>query len=432
LFRQVVTQEVTYQSMPFALRSNLHERVAAYVEASDVDMVDRHLDLLAHHYWNSANLPKKREYLRRAGDAAQGSYANLAAIDYFDRLVPLVEAGERVDVLLKLGKVRELVGDWRGAKDVDSDALRLAESIADEHLRALAETALAEVARKEGRYSESTELLDRARRRFDSLGDQAGVARVLHLNGTLAAQRGEYPSAVESYEASLRIREQAGDKASMGSLLSNLGIVAEYQGDYPASHAFHERALALRTQIGDRWAISISTNNLGMIALAQERYEEARAWFEKAIALGREVGDTWVVAVCKSNLANAARGLADYATARRYYAECLRAYRNYDDRWSIAFLLEDIAVLTACEGNGSAALELMGAADAARSAIGAPRSPSLAAEIEKKLRRSIVTLSEQDRSECRARGASVDLAAAMDSALALCASDGVARLASGQ
>ena len=76
LFKHVVTQEVAYESMPYAIRSMLHERVGSYIEETEADAIERNLDLLAHHYWRSENLPKKREYLGRAGEAAQASYAN--------------------------------------------------------------------------------------------------------------------------------------------------------------------------------------------------------------------------------------------------------------------------------------------------------------------------------------------------------------------
>ena len=111
LFKHIVTQEVAYESMPFAFRSMLHERVGRYIEATEPDAIERNLDLLAHHYWHGENLPKKREYLGRAGTAAEASYANAAAIGYFERLVPLVEGRTRIDALLKLGKVLELVGE---------------------------------------------------------------------------------------------------------------------------------------------------------------------------------------------------------------------------------------------------------------------------------------------------------------------------------
>jgi len=420
LFKHVVTQEVAYESMPFAIRSMLHERVGHYIEASEVDAIDRHLDILAHHYWRSDNLPKKREYLGRAGDAAQASYANRAAIDYFERLAPLVEQGNRVDVLLKLGKVLELVGNWRRAEQVDGEAMVIAEELGDDHAKASCETALAEVARKQGRFDEALARLDRATSEFRSLGEESGVGNVLKLVGTIAAQRGEYDKAVENYEASLAIRERAGDKASMGSLLSNLGIIAEYRGEYERSRALHERALALRTEIGDRWAIGNSTNCIGMVATLQKRYAEARDWFQKSIQLNREVGDAWMVAINHNNLGNATRGLGDYEAARKHYADSLRAYRDYDDRWALAFLLEDIGIFAAMSGDPRAALELVGAAGALRDAIGAPRSPTLEEEIAKALAETATSLSDEERTMCTTRGRSLDLGAAVERALALC------------
>ncbi|MEP7181311.1 MAG: tetratricopeptide repeat protein [Betaproteobacteria bacterium] len=420
VFRHVVTQEVAYESMPFAFRSMLHERVGGYIETSEADSIERHLDLLAHHYWHSANHRKKSEYLGRAGDAAQASYANPAAIDYFQRLSPLVEGSARVEVLLKLGEVLELVGNWQRAEAIDKEAFALAENLDNDHSRAACEVALAEVVRKQGRFGEAFELLDRALHRFEVLREEAGVARVLHLVGTIATQRGDYDKAVNSYDASLAIRERTGDKASMGGLLSNLGIVAEYRGDYARSRAFHERALALRREIGDRWAIGISMNNLGMVAFLQDHYAEARDWFQKSMQLCREVGDAWMVAIGLNNLGNATRGLGDYEAARRHYADSLRAYRNYDDRWALAFLLEDIGILAALDGDPRSALELMGAAESLRELIGAPRAPSLEEEIEKKLGPYAVLLSEQEQIDLRARGRSRNLAGAVEYALEHC------------
>ena len=105
--------------MPYAIRAVIHEQVGDYIERTEADAIELQLDLLAHHYWNSENLEKKREYLIRAGEAAETTYANAAAIDYLERAAPLVGEDERVDLLLKLGKVVELVGDWQRAEEVE-------------------------------------------------------------------------------------------------------------------------------------------------------------------------------------------------------------------------------------------------------------------------------------------------------------------------
>jgi predicted ATPase len=420
VFKHVVTQEVAYESMPYAFRSLLHERCGRYLEHAEPDAVERNLDLLAHHYGRSENLAKKREYLARAGDAAQAAYANAAAIAYFQQLVPLVAGAHRVEALLKLGKVLELVGEWSHAEKVVAEALGLAQSLGDRLAYAGCETALAEIARKQGRYEEAVARLERAAREFGTLSDDAGVGRVLHLAGTVAAQRGDYAKATENYEASLAIRERLGDKASMGALLSNLGIVVEYQGDLDAARRFHERALALRTETGDRWAIAVSTNNLGLILAMQRRFDEARTLLERSMQLSREVGDGWLVAIGHNNLGNTTRGLGDYDAARSHYHDSLRAYRDFDDKWAMAILLEDIGMLAALTGDAPAALELAGAADALRVAIGAPRAPPQEEEIEAKLNAAAASLSEQERTAHRTRGRALDLAGAIERALCFC------------
>ena len=422
LFKHVVTREVAYESMPFGFRAMLHERVGRYIEDTEADAVDRNLDLLAYHFWHSDVREKKREYLGRAGSAAQAAYANASAIDYFERLTPLLSKGSRLDVLLKLGKVLELVGNWHRAEEVDAEALAIAEDLDDGLRRASCQTALAEVVRKQGRYDEALELLNVARRGFASFGEESGVARVLHLVGNVFGQRGDYDKALENYDKSLAIRERIGDKASVASLLSNLGVIAEYRGDYERARELHQRALALRESVGDRWAIGVSMNNVGMIAALQKRYDEAYDWFDKSMRLNREVGDAWMVAICNNNLGNALRGRGDYADARSHYAESLRAYRDYDDRWALAFLLEDIGVLAALDGDAPTALELVGAADAIREAIGAPRAPSLDAEMSRQLASAVALLGESAAAQSRARGRTLDVGSAIERAFMLCKS----------
>ena len=234
LFKHAITQQVAYENLPFSLRSLLHERVGSFIERSEPDAIDRHLDLLAHHFWHTDNLSKKRDYLRRAGMAAQSAYANASAIDYFERLAPLIEGEAKVDALLKLGSVLDVIGEWHRAEEAVNQGLAVAASLGDASLRASCQTALAEIARKQARFDEAVALLDAARIGFESADDQSGLGRVQHLLGTVAAQRGDYDTAVASYERSLEIRERLGDKPSMGSLLSNLGIIAEYRGDYDA------------------------------------------------------------------------------------------------------------------------------------------------------------------------------------------------------
>jgi class 3 adenylate cyclase/tetratricopeptide (TPR) repeat protein len=421
LFKHAVTQEVAYESLPYALRAALHGDVGRYIERHERDSIERSLDLLAHHFWHSDDEPRKRMYLRRAGDAAQAAYANAAAIEYYERLESLLDDADRAAVLLELGRVLELVGRWDDARGVETTALELAASTGDASSEAWCETALAEVARKQGAFDEASEWLERARATFADLREEEGVGRVLHLGGTLAAQRGDTAAARERYEASLEIREALGDLPSIAALLSNLGLMADWEGDHELGLGLHERALSLRRELGDRWAIAVSMTNIGMNAMYRKRAAEALEPFEEAMRLYREVGDLWSVALAHHNLANAARTLGDYPEARTQYAAGIRIYRDYGDRWALALLLEDVALLAALTGDPSRAFELIGSAESLRDELGSPRAPSLQAELDEQLAPARTQLGGSEAEAALAKGRTLTLDDGVAVALELCA-----------
>ncbi len=72
MFKHMVTQEVAYESLPFALRAILHRRIAGYIERSEADDLDRVVPLLEHHYWRGDDEAKKREYLTQGGSCGAG------------------------------------------------------------------------------------------------------------------------------------------------------------------------------------------------------------------------------------------------------------------------------------------------------------------------------------------------------------------------
>ena len=160
---------------------------------------------------------KKREFLSRAGDAAQAAYANASAIEYFERLLRS-KGKRRVEVLAKLGKVLELTGNWKRAEEVHTQALDLAArsttSRRSHRARPPWRRSRASRAASTRPSSGSTAPRSALQRR----ATRAASGLVKHLTGTLAAQRGDYEKAVANYEASLAIRERVGDKVEHGRL----------------------------------------------------------------------------------------------------------------------------------------------------------------------------------------------------------------------
>lgn len=408
-FKSVVTQEVAYESLPFAIRETLHGRLAEFLEM-DARRQPAAVDLLAFHYGRSANLEKKREYLLKAAEAARKTYANIDAIDYYREALPLLDAGQQADVLLVLGKVYELTGAWDDAERCYRDAGETASSLGRAGVAARTELAMGELLRKRGEFDAAAEQLVQARLALEAAGDEAGVGEALHYTGNLSAQRGDLATARAAYSASLDIRRRLNDQQQIASLLSNLGIVARYEGDLVAARSLHEQGLAIRRNLGDRWALAVSLSNLGNVAHDEGAIVEARSLLEEAVQLQRDVGSPFALAQALDNLGNVVRAQGDVEAARAYYRESLLINRELGDRWAIAYLFEDIALLRVLERAFEHALTLAGVAEAVRATIGVPRSSAEEDKFERGLApaREHVTAAAQVALLARGRAQSLD------------------------
>ena len=385
LFKNVVTQEVAYESLPFATRAMLHDLIGQYIERHYAGALSQYMGLLAYHYGRSDNDPKKREYLLKAGEAAQAEYANEAAIEYFQRVLPLLPERERAAVMRKLGSVLELVGQWDEASRLYSQGIQLAQRHQNQQEASWCQIAQAELLRKRGRFEDAMTQLEDARQTFEKLEDEAGVAQAYHSAGTLAAQQGEYEKARTLYEKSLKLRRELSQPAFIAALLSNLAIIARFQGDLAESRRLNEEALDIRRQVGDRRTIANSLNNLGNAVRNMGDLVQARAHLEEALQLQREVGDRWAIANSLNNLGNVVRDQADFTTARQFYVESLIINREFGDQRAIAYVLEDMGVLAAAQSDVQRAMQLVGAAQALRDSNGTPLSAVEKAQLEGQL-----------------------------------------------
>ena len=420
LFKHAVTQEVAYESMPFAVRSMLHGRVGSYIESSDPDAVVRHLDLLAHHYWLGDDETKKVQYLGRAAAAAQDSYANAAAIDYFDRLMPLLPVSERVEAILRRAKVLHVVGELGRAAETVREARALAVDAGDDRQVAWCDASLAETAKRQSRFDEATAALDGAIAAFRGLGEEWGVGDMLHLAGVIAQLRGDYGTARERYLEAQELRVRIGDPAGAATTAGNLAILAEFDGDFGAALDLTLRSLALRRDIGDRRGIGIGEMNAGYYNVLTGDLDAARRHLTEALRVSREMGDQAMVAHSQFTLGNAYRALGRHGDAAAQYAEALKRQRDLDDRFSMTFILEDVGVLLARAGEYEAGFELIGAAEALRESIGSPRPPTLEEELAGHVAGARAALGPDGATAALERGRGYDLHQAVDAALSAC------------
>ncbi|MEP6895954.1 MAG: tetratricopeptide repeat protein, partial [Chloroflexota bacterium] len=427
LFKHILTQEVAYETLSFATRALLHDLIGQYIENTSPEELNQYIDLLAFHFERSENLPKKREYLLKAAEAAQSDYANAAAITYYQRVLHLLPENQRVVGLLKLGQIFELVGEWENAEGINREADRQASNINDTLGHARAQRAIGWLLRKQGKYAEAEEWLVRARDIYRQLDDKAGVSHVLsnigeiyrlqgkfeearslydeslslaeeiveprdrqaaraHAlkgSGTVATWQGDYAAARELNQESLALRRELGDIPGVATLLNNLGIIARFQRDLSGARQMNEESLTLFREMGDRWAVGQLLNNQACVASDQGEYTEARELLNESLMIRRQLGDKGGLALSLNTLADVVLDEGKFTDARPLLDESLQISRELGDQTAIAYLIEDYGGLAAAEAKPQKALQLAGFAAALRESIGAPLPPSEQARVDR-------------------------------------------------
>jgi predicted ATPase len=416
LFKHILTHGVAYESLPFETRSWLHGQVGLFIERAYGEQLDQFVDVLAYHFDLSQDQARRRRYLGLAAQAAQAAFANTAAVDYYTRLLGLIEPDERGAVAFRLGQVQELMGEWTAAATSYEAALATAVRIGERRAAVECERAIGWLQRKQAAHGEALAHLGRARAGFAALGDGAGVvqtladigevhraqgefgpalrhyaealelaaaapptpellaarANALKGAGTAAAQQGDLAQARALYEESLAMRRSLGDAPGEATMLNNLGMVAMYGADYDAARALFSESLTRFREIGDRWAVGQLLNNLGLIERYQGEYATARRLLEESLTVRRSLGDRWGIANALSSLSNLLLHQGDHSGLPALLQEALQLNLESGDRVALAYCLEDYAGLAAAHGEARHALRLASAAAALRAGLGAP------------------------------------------------------------
>ncbi|NTU79547.1 MAG: AAA family ATPase, partial [Chloroflexales bacterium] len=163
LFKHILTHGVAYESLPYETRAWLHGEVGLFIERAYGESIEQFLDVLAYHFDLSQHDEKRRRYLGRAAEAAQATFANGAAVDYYTRLLALLPEAEGGAARYRLAQVQELMGEWDEAAANYQLALDLAGRLGDQRAVVACERAVGWLYRKRADHGEARAWLDRAR-----------------------------------------------------------------------------------------------------------------------------------------------------------------------------------------------------------------------------------------------------------------------------
>lgn len=345
IFKHILTQEVTYQSISLVTRAMLHEAIAAHIESQSAD-----IDLLAYHYERSRNKAKQREYFRKAGEAAQSVYGCNAAINYYQKLLPLLEEEiyklERIETKLKLGQVLEIVGQWDAASQHYQQSLELATALDNPALLARAQNALGGCLFNQGKYDEALNWLEQAKNTFEAANDLLGLSQSLNVIGNVYWGKGDYNAAQNFYTTSLALYRNANDKANIAKICNNLGITAYYQGNYSLEYELYEESLIIYNELNDKLGIARVLNNLADAERRQGNNKQAQEFFQQSLVISQQFSTKLEIVTTLNGLGLVAFEETQYGEAQKFFQEALKLEEELDDKWGMSGSLFDLSQIS--------------------------------------------------------------------------------------
>ncbi|HYY78267.1 MAG TPA: tetratricopeptide repeat protein, partial [Actinomycetes bacterium] len=357
-FKHAITQEAAYQSLTFRLREALHERVGLFIERTYPDRLFQYVDVLAHHFARTRRVDKQRVWYRAAGDTAKAAFANEAAVEYYECLLPLLPEDATSEVLVELGGVWQLTGRWADAERAYRQAMRVAARSGRRDVLAASQRDLGDLLMYTESSAEAVSWLTRAADEFERLGDRQGLSRTLERTTFALYRLGVYAQALAAAERHLAMATEDGDLAGMSIALNHTGLVRLNTGQTAAAAELLEQALEAATKAGDRRRLIYAAGNLGLVHLRRGDHMQAVDRCQQALAVAHQIGDRQIAGVYVGNMGEVYRDQGDHARATSCFAYALRIAVELRDWTTVADQVANLAASATAQGRDQEAERL--------------------------------------------------------------------------
>ncbi|MGD2163812.1 MAG: adenylate/guanylate cyclase domain-containing protein, partial [Anaerolineales bacterium] len=291
-FIHELTRDAAYSTLLRRQRRRFHRKVGETLEELYGDRMEDYTGRLGYHFQQAGQNEKARDYYYRAGNHAASLYANGEAIDYYQRVLNLIPADEIgsegwTKLLLKLGRVHEMTGNWREALALYRQIQQQGVEQNDAHMEL--EGLLPQVTI----YSVPTDVRDRD-------------------TGPALAER------------ALKIAEKLEDPEATAKTLWNLLLQHFYMGlDYEQGIQYGERALEIAREHELEELLPFILNDIGRAYSSTFRFEESMAAQREAEEIWRSEGNMAMLADNLTTAADLLFGIGEFEGSLRKAEEAL-------------------------------------------------------------------------------------------------------------
>jgi len=310
-FTHILVRDAAYREIPKALRAELHERLADWIDARSSDGAGEHDEIVGYHleqaYRSRHELGlmtaeieavgmRAAAYLGSAGRRAIARDDLPAGVDLLSKAASLLPQDEqnRLDLLLQLAFALRDVGDFERLQAVVAEIREAVGAAGDGRL--LAHVSILELwirlfTDPEGSPEEARRQAPRAISTFEQLGDERGLAEAWSLLGLVAVTEARFGLAQEAWEKAAAHAHAGGERREELEALSWV-LLCMWAGPAHTQEGLRRCAEILERARGDHKGMASALFMRAVFEAALGRFEDARGLIAQARALLEEVGLT--------------------------------------------------------------------------------------------------------------------------------------------
>lgn len=326
-FRQQATQEVSYETLLFTQRRELHCKLAELLERQTPEAVGQ----IAYHAYLGEDWPRALRYHLLAGAQDKQLFANLQSIDHYrkaltsaDHLPPQDTLAQRQQIHADLGELLLTIGRNDEGQEHLLSALALAEELDNPEAQAYVCRWMARAFEVRGQYPPALEWIDRG---LAILGDKLTPAalELRLIAGLIFSRRGDYKQASQQALASMLAAEEINAPSIVARAHNLLGLIDRSRGRTPEAAAHFEEALALYREIGNLQGQAQAHNSLANVYFDMGQWTEADRFYRQAGQTFSQLGNVYNRVLVDNNLGGIALNQGRLDEALHFYQRALDA-----------------------------------------------------------------------------------------------------------
>lgn len=212
------------------------------------------------------------------------------------------------------------------------------------------------IAMQTSNYDRAQTLSEEALSLCRDLGSKRDIALSLNNLGWVALHRGAFDTACSFYRESLHLRRNLEDERGTAFALTNLGWAEHHRGKYTRAESLLDEADSILQVLKDKQLIAWTYNIQALVAHAQGALDNALSTASDSMSLWRDVGNREGLGFALCTLADIRHDEGNPKGALRCIHEAVPIIRDIDNQWNLAYALYIRGTIALAEGAGAQAL----------------------------------------------------------------------------